>query len=170
MDLTRTLLDGMILTILASIYIIITLKYNPRIWLQDYPKDIQNMVPPKTGREKRLSLILGIPFIILLLGVPFLSTLAMGLRSRGDVGFIPLFVNAFSVTFVFNIIDWLVLDWLMFCTITPRFVVIPGTEGAAGYKNYFFHFRGFLIGTLLSIVGGLIIAGIVYLSRLMDLI
>jgi len=31
----------------------------------------------------------------------------------------------------------------------------------AGYKNYAMHFKGFLIGTALSVVVGLIIAGII---------
>jgi hypothetical protein len=49
----------------------------------------------------------------------------------------------------------------MYCTITPRFVVIPGTEGMAGYKDYVFHLRGFLIGSVISAAGGLVIAALV---------
>lgn len=37
------------------------------------------------------------------------------------------------------------MDWLIFCTITPRFLVIPDTEGNPGYKNYKFHLNG-LVG------------------------
>ena len=51
----------------------------------------------------------------------------------------------------------------MFCTITPKFVVIPGTEGMSGYKDYGFHFRGFIIGTLLSAISAVVIAGLVLL-------
>ncbi len=67
--------DGLILTACASLFITITLWANPRIWLHDYPKDIQAMVPPKSEREKRLSLWLGIPFLVLLFAFPFFSTL-----------------------------------------------------------------------------------------------
>ena len=79
----------------------------------------------------------------------------------GDVSFLQLFLNAFGVAFAFNLFDLLLLDWLMFCTITPKFVVIPGTEGMEGYKDYSYHFRASLIGTVLSVVAGLVIAGIV---------
>jgi len=65
------------------------------------------------------------------------------------------------VIFLFNLVDWLVLDWLIICTITPKFVVLPGTQGMAGYKNYAMHFRGFLIGTALSVIIGLIVAAII---------
>jgi hypothetical protein len=49
----------------------------------------------------------------------------------------------------------------MFCFITPNFLIIPGTEGMQAYKDYVYHFRAFLIGTILSIAAGLVIAGIV---------
>ena len=163
MNLPRFLGDGLVLSIIASLFIWITLRLNPRIWLQDYPKDIQARVPPKTAKEKRLSLILGIPFLILLAAAPFISTLILKYRGDGDTSFLLLWANAFGVAFTFNVIDWLVLDWLMFCTISPRFIVIPGTEGMAGYKDYFFHFRGFLVGSVLSVVAGLAIASVVSL-------
>ena len=76
-----------------------------------------------------------------------------------------LLVNGFAVMSIFNSVDWLILDWLIFCTITPAFLVIPGTEGSPGYKNYVFHFRGFLIGTGLSATIGLIIAGALQFIR-----
>ena len=97
--------DGLILSVVASVFIFATLRLNPRIWLQDYPRDVQARVPQKQKRS-------------------------------GD------------------------FHWLIFCTITPGFVVIPGSEGAEGYKNYGFHFRGFLIGTDFSAVAGLIIGAI----------
>jgi hypothetical protein len=68
-----------------------------------------------------------------------------------------------GIVFVFNVVDWLILDWFMFCTLTPRLVVIPGSEGMAAYKDYGFHFRGFLHGTVYLILGGLVIAGIVFI-------
>ncbi|MBN2502428.1 MAG: hypothetical protein JXB38_16720 [Anaerolineales bacterium] len=161
-DLTKTLLDGMLLSILASIVLIGSGLYNPRLFLQDYPEEIQAKVPPKTAREKRLSLVIGIPFMILLLIVPFISTLTLKNQQTEYVGLLALFLNAFGVIFIFNLFDLLVLDWLVFCTLTPRFFVIPGTEGMAAYKDYGYHFRASLIGTLLSVIGGLLIAGIVF--------
>jgi hypothetical protein len=59
---------------------------------------------------------------------------------------------------VFNIFDLLVLDWFFFCTVQPRLMVLPGTEGMPGYRDYRFHFIGFLKGLVFCAVGGLIIA------------
>jgi len=159
----KTILDGAILSAMASLFLVAVLRFNPRLFLQDYPEDIQNQVLPKTDKEKRQSLVVGIPFLILVVAVPFISTLALKRQGGEEVSFLQLFLNAFGVAFIFNLVDLLLLDWLMFCSITPKFVVIPGTQGMAGYKDYFFHFRASIIGTMLSIVAGLVIAGIVSL-------
>jgi hypothetical protein len=158
MKIEHTLLHGLALSIIASLYIIITFIINPRIWLGDYPQAIQDMIPPKNEQEKKLSLILGIPFLVLLFGIPLFSTILLK-RHNPDFTYLALAFNAFGVAFAFNIFDWLILDWLIFCSITPGFMILPGSEGAAAYKDYWFHFRGFLIGTFLSIVAGLIIGG-----------
>ncbi len=161
LSLPRILWDGLILSAIATVSITLIFRLNPRLWLQDYPKDVQASQPPKTEQEKRLSLLVGIPFLLLLLGVPLVSTLALEQRSAGPVPFWALFAQAFGVLLVFNLFDWLILDWLLFCTITPSFMVYPGTAGMAGYKDYRFHFIGFLKGCVFSLVGGLVIAAIV---------
>ena len=160
-NISKILLDGALLSILSSILIIVILWINPRLFLQDYPDEIQAVVPPKTDLEKRQSLIGGIPFLLLLFAVPFISTLILKRQSVEMISFFSLFLNAFGVVFLFNLVDLLVLDWLLFCYITPGFLVIPGTEGMQEYKDYGYHFRAFLIGTVLSIVAGLVIAGMV---------
>jgi len=60
---------------------------------------------------------------------------------------------------VFSAVDLLILDWLVFVTLRPKIVVLPGTEGAKGYGDYGFHFRAFLKGLAGSLIGSLVIAG-----------
>ncbi len=160
-NISKILLDGALLSILSSILLIVVLWINPRLFLQDYPDEIQSVVPPKSDLEKRQSLIAGIPFLMLLFAVPFISTLILKRQSVEAISLFSLFLNAFGVAFLFNFVDLLVLDWLLFCYITPEFLVIPGTEGMQAYKDYGYHFRAFLIGTVLSIAAGLVIAGLV---------
>ena len=156
------LVYGAVLSILASVYLMGVIWYNPRLFLQDYPEAIQQDVPPKSDAEKRWSLILGIPFLLLLAVVPIISTFSLKEGLGEQVTFLQLFVNAFGVAFTFNLVDLIILDWLLFCTITPQFMVLPGTEGHPAYKDYGFHFRASLVGTLISLVAGLVIAGIVW--------
>ena len=42
----------------------------------------------------------------------------LGQRQR-SLHLLTLFANAFGVSFAFNLVDWLLLDWLLFCLITP---------------------------------------------------
>ena len=137
---------------------------NPRWFVQDYPPAIQAMVPPKTVEERRLGTVWGLPFLLLLLAGPLWSTWGLHRQLGAASSFLALFGNAAGIALVFNVVDWLVLDWLLFCTWTPRFMVIPGSEGSPAYKDYAFHFRGFLIGCLFSGIGGLAIAALVWLA------
>jgi len=59
-----------------------------------------------------------------------------------------------------DLVDLVIVDWLIFVTWQPRFVILPGTEGLAGYKDYAFHFKAFLRGTVLCLVASLMIAAV----------
>ena len=161
--ISKTLLDGMILSGIASLFLITVLYVNPRLLMHGYPEEIQSQAPSKTALEKRQSLIIGLLFLILLVALPIASTLTLKRQIGETVSFLQLFAHAFGILFIFNIVDLLLLDWLLFCTITPKFIVIPGTEGLAAYKEYRHHFRAFMKGTVVSIVAGVVIAALLFL-------
>lgn len=163
MESSRLVLDGALYALVASVYLMAIMAINPRFFLHDYPKPIQAQVPPKADRERRLSFLVGVPFLVILIAGPLLSTLALNRRLGGGAPFVTLALNAAGVAFAFNLVDWLVLDSLIFCTWTPRFVVIPGSEGNPAYRDYAFHARGFAVGTGFSLMVGLVIGGLVAL-------
>ncbi len=148
------LLYGIPASLLLSAIVVGMGLVNPRLMLRSYPKDVQAAVPPQTDQEKRQTLYWGIPFWLCLLGFPLAAALSIK-AAQGNA--VEIFLSAAGVIFLFNLVDWLILDWLIVCTITPKFMMLPGTEGMAGYKNYGMHFRGFLIGTILACVIGLLI-------------
>ena len=160
-DLNRILRDGGVLSLLASLLLLAILRVNPRLFLQDYPAEIQAAVPPKTEQEERHSLVLGIPFVLLAAVVPFWSTWALQRASGGSLGFLTLTFHGFGVASVFNLVDLVVLDWWLFCTVQPKIMVIPGTEGMGAYRDYGYHFRAFCRGTAICAAAGLAIAALV---------
>jgi len=140
---------------------ILTISRNPRVMLHSYPKEIQASVPPKTDVEKKQTFIYALPILLVIVLYPLLSiwhTCAMQ-----HLAYKEILLYTWALTFMFNVYDLLVLDWLLFCTITPKFMVIKGTEGNRGYKNYRFHFMGFLKGIVITGILALLISGVAYL-------
>jgi len=87
--------------------------------------------------------VFGIIFFVLVLsGISYSS----GCRSFGAT-----FVHVFTLFFVVNMYDLLVLDWGIFCH--SKKLRIPGTEDMEKeYKDYMFHVRGACIGIALGVV------------------
>jgi hypothetical protein len=147
--------DGALLSLVGSTYLLVLLRFDPRIFLRHYPKEIREVVPPKSAKERRMSILLG-----LLIGVPFTSVLLWRTATLGSHSFWDLFAYAFGVLFIFNLVDLVVLDWLILCMFKPRWGIMPGAEHIVIPKPYLHHFKGFLIGTAGLVIVGLGIAAV----------
>ena len=164
MDYGKILLDGGIISIIMSVYLVALLAYNPRIFLNpgDYPADVIAAAPPKTDREKRLAIWTGILFLLLSIALPLWSVVTFKFAAQSN--FWLLTAHAFGVLLIPFLVDLIFLDWLMFCTITPAFLVIPGTEGFSGYKDKMFHLKAHTKGLFLYMIPfSLIIAALALL-------
>lgn len=129
------------------------------MWVGDYPPDIREKYGPMSARAARLRPFVAAAFFAAVLAILILGLFA--LRAKIDsVPFLTAIAFAAVVLLVFNIFDLLVLDWLLFCTIQPRPMVLPGTEGMPDYRDYRFHFIGFLKGLGFCTVGGLFTGGL----------
>jgi len=108
-------------------------------------------------RAARLRPYTAVLFFVTSLFVPILGLFA--LRAEiGEVTFILALAFSCGTLLVFNTFDLIILDWLLFCTVQPKLMVLPGTEGMPGYRDYRFHFIGFLKGLIFCMMGGLVIA------------
>jgi hypothetical protein len=106
--------DGALLSLVVSTYLLVLMRFNPRIFLPHYPKEIREIVPPKSEKERRTSILLG-----LIIGVPFASALLWRIATLESHSFWRLFAYAFGVLFIFNLVDLLILDWLIGCWLEP---------------------------------------------------
>ncbi len=102
-----------------------SLYYNPRLSLTDYPQDIQKVVFPKSIHEKskRFILILHITLFFSVL-LSFLHIYYINMKNYYIL--MPTYI-LFGILMIFNLVDLLIIDWLIFCWITPKFIVIPST-------------------------------------------
>lgn len=163
--LQNSLTYGLILNVSLSLLIIISLYVNAEMWLGDYPSDIQEKYGEMAEKTKRQRLVVGILFLLIAIIIIVLSTMQLTKIIEGEPKFLEIFLNTFIMLLLFNLVDLVILDWLLFVTIQPSFVVLPGTEGLGGYKDYGFHFIAFLKGMMLILVVSLVTAGVALLFQ-----
>ena len=157
--LSRALINGAWLSLVLTVIMIISGRIALDMWVGDYPPDIRQKYGPMSARAARARPYFAVAVFTAVLVIPILGLLALR-AGLGSVPFTAAMAFAGAAVFIFNLYDLLVLDWLFFCTIQPRAMVLPGTEGMAGYRDYRFHFIGFLKGLGFCLVGGLVIAGL----------
>jgi hypothetical protein len=150
---------GLVLSLVVTILSTVSGAIALDMFLDDYPPDIKEKYGPMSRRAARIR-----PFVAVLLFITALAVPIIGLfklqAEIPSVPFLPALVFAGVVLLVFNLFDLIILDWLFFCTIQPRAMVLPDTEGMAGYRDYRFHFTGFLKGLGFSAAGSLLVAGL----------
>jgi hypothetical protein len=157
---THALEFGLTLSAIFFGLLLVVLRANPEIMLNDSPPDIRARWGPMREHSKRQRVLVAGLFLVVGLGIVVWSLASFRSHVTRDVTFAAAFTH-FAVMFgTFNVLDWLVLDWSLVYW-QPRFVVLPGTEGMAGYRSYWFHFRGFLIGIPIVLVASALLAAIV---------
>jgi hypothetical protein len=57
LDTARIVRDGALLSAVASTYLLLLLRLNPHICLCHYPKEIREIVPPKSEKEWRMGFV-----------------------------------------------------------------------------------------------------------------
>lgn len=146
---------GLVLSAILFVLLLLILWVNPEIMLNDYPPDVRAKWGPMTDRTKPQRWVAAAILFFAVVGISMWSLKSFPAATT----FSSLYVH-FAVMFgTFNLLDWLVLDNALVYW-QPRVFILPGTEGMAGYRSYWFHFRGFLIGIPIVLVGSAIAASI----------
>ena len=161
--LQHSLFYGAILSLFLTALVIISLIRWPMIWVGDLPEDVKAVVPPMSARDKRIRLaVAGVMFAGIAAAL-IASLVGLWQLSGGSPSFTEVAISVFVIAMTFNLVDLLLIDWLLVVKIRPSFVMVPGTEHMAGYDDYGFHFRGFLKGTVGIFLFSLIVAALVVL-------
>lgn len=154
----RILTDGSILSAIAGTTIGAVLYYNPAILHDDFPAAIQAKAPPMTPADKRQRLIVTIPFLAALLGIPLWSTLKLKRQNHRRLSFGAALINTYAVGAIGNLFDLVVLDYLIGVRLQPKFALLPGTEGMVEYEDVAFHVRASLKGLGYAVIPSVLTA------------
>lgn len=162
MIVRHILTHGLLFGFVSVGYLFVIMRtISPRVWgYADYPEALKSKVPPQTKRERRLALLIGIPWMVFVLGFPIVSTLLLKSKLNNEISFWTAFLNLLVLAMLVNFGDWLILDWAIVSKITPHYVIIPGTE-ASDYKDFSHHFKGQARATVVLVVLALFVAAIV---------
>jgi hypothetical protein len=153
--------DALILIAFATVFIVVTIKWKPRMWLHDFPADIQALAAPKTPEEKRFTTLVGMPFVLVFFALNVALTWDIKAAMGAEFTFGAAWLYAYALFMGFNLWDWLVLDWIGLSLVDPQHPPFPGTEGAAGWRDYRFHFYGFLKGCVIGLIFAVVVAALV---------
>lgn len=156
--LRGALIYGFVLSLALTTLSVISGTIALDMFVDKYPPDIKQKYGPMSPRAARLRPYIAALLFITMLVIPLIGLFALHAEIK-SVSFLPALVFSSIALLVFNTFDLIILDWLLFCTIRPRAMTLPGTEGMAGYRDYGFHFIGFLKGLGFTLVGSLLIAG-----------
>jgi len=157
------LINGMIWSALWIAYVYMLLKCFPWEMVHEYPEDIKKattLKDPTDEQKKKAKLYGGMASIALFV---ILAIFPIMYFKRAPVSFVQIFFYTWIIAFTWNVVDLIIMDWLLVCTITPDWLILPGTKGCKGYKDYRFHFIGFLQGCIYISITALLMAGAAYL-------
>jgi hypothetical protein len=135
---------------------------SPRVWgYSDYSESIKAKVPPQTKQEKRLAILIAVPWLLFSAGFPIYSTFVLKSKFGGEIPFWLAFLNVFVLVFLVVLGDLVILDWLIVSKFTPEFVIIPGTE-EADYKDFSHHYKAHARAAVPLALVCMVLAGIVW--------
>lgn len=161
--LNHSLIYGGILSGLMFLFIIGSMLYNPELWLNDYPPDVRQKYGPVSEQTVKTRKWFGIVMILIMAGVILAAALTVPTASGDKAPFLTTLRSAYIVFLIGSLMDLLVIDLLLGMVIRPKFMILKGTEGAAGYKDVKFHFNAFLRGAFSGAVLCLILTAIAQL-------
>lgn len=165
MDLIEhTLTVGLLWSAVPTVILLVCLRWGRYAFVDDYPEDIRALMG-EFGRAERIrGWVLGPLFMATLLGALIVTTW-LWLRGDAGRGLLDAYVAAIAVLVLFCLIDLVFVDWLVICWWRPGWVVIPGTESAAGWGDYAYHLKVQLTGKglVVLVVLPVVIAGVALL-------
>lgn len=131
-----------VIMMIPTVVLIIALGPGKEAFRADYPQDIQQLLSAPTAAQRRSGILWGALFMVSLILAMTATTWLFLTNHDADIA--TTYLVALLAEIVFLIYDLVIVDWLVICTMKPRWVLIPGTEHCAGWSDYGFHFKQLL--------------------------
>jgi hypothetical protein len=153
---------GMVLCTVLTIMVVVSFIINKEMWLQNYPPDVQAKWGPISAKAKRQHFIFAIFFFAILIGTMVYDVILLERLLGTPQSYLAIFASIVIVFALFNLVDAVIIDWLILQVLWPKLGVLPGTEGMPGYKDARRWTRDLLKGFVLAPLAGGLVAGVVF--------
>lgn len=113
MDRQVMVLEAAVVTSVLFVSIVLaSLAYNPRVWIQDFPEEMQAAMDPLSRRERLGRAVVAVLLVAVVVGIPLVSILSER-ASRGDLSLREAVLHVWIVFMTVNLVDLVVVDWLI---------------------------------------------------------
>lgn len=156
------IMESIIWSALWAFFVIISVRIFPFTIAHDYPEEVRNIanIQKPSSKQKLQGLLLGIIGLSIMFGLLIVFSLTH--FNKQNLSFLNIFKYLWLICMTWNVIDLLIIDWLMICTFSVKLFVLPNTENCKGNRDYRFHFIGFLKGCITMTLTAFIFSGISY--------
>lgn len=148
-------------SVLFVVLVLTSLAYNPRLWIRDFPEEIQAEMDPLSAGEQVARIFLAILLLAVVVGIPVLSVLSVK-ATQGSVTLVEAFLHIWLIFMAVNLIDLTVIDWMIGVWWQPEFLSTPELDSARQYNTYRFHFiehrKGTIVLTALALGLGALVS------------
>jgi hypothetical protein len=147
---------GTVFGLVFSAAMLIIGRINAEMILNDYPPDVRAKYGPMSEATRKQANMATLP-LLATLGLVVALGLGQLRDLSGELTFIETLIVSTVIFQMWNLLDLVLLDWFLLMTLKPKFMILPGTEGMAGYRDYGFHFKKFLNGIVLTFILALVV-------------
>ena len=152
---------GLVLSLIVTVALLIAFSIEPLAFVTDLPLEVQEKIGEIPKRAIPVGWSVFLTVIFSCIGLSILMNRAIFKDKSGKATFINLLLNTFLLLNFFNLWDVVVIDIIIFDTIKPDFMKIPGAEEyVAEYVNAKFHIIGFFKGQPYMLFFALLSVGI----------
>jgi hypothetical protein len=153
---------GAILSVVMTAFILATLAWRPMILLGDAPAEVQAALGPMSPADERFKRAGGAGILLFIVALLAMALAHLARLGGGAPAFADAALLVFVILMTFNLVDLVLIDWLLLVIWRPRFMLLPGADrlpaGLDATGGYAHHFRGFLKGTAGSAVAAIVFA------------
>lgn len=151
---------AVVTSILFVVIVLVSLTYNPRLWIQDFPKEMQAEMAPLSRGERVARVLVAVLLLVVVIGIPLLSVLRLK-SMQGGITFLEGFLHIWFIFMSVNVVDLVIIDWAIGVWWGPEFLSTPEIDPLRQYNTYRFHVIEHLKGTVLLTVVALVLGGLV---------